>query len=326
MWKLQNSMDSLVQTPQLDRPKAEDITQARRETLDELGLPLFAVIDGGLFADLPNALNAASIPAQSLFRTGGEPDFQRAGPWLVNASDEPVRQHVEKLDEEKPCVVFWSCTNEQDLLWRHLRSINEVLIPLEGPDAAALDAPKYERVLFRHWDPNVLGSILPIFTRPQIARVLGPANAVVMHAPDYGGLKRARRPADLPPMPPGPLRIEPDQMEKLKTAMIHSSRLRIARFLRSNIPPEFSGVDDEFVWRATLHSEKSADELGIRTEQGRARWTYLMTMSDGKAASFPEVRNYVRDGDDTPDNRVKSLIQHAADALRRGHSANGATV
>lgn len=101
------------------------------------------------------------------------------------------------------------------------------------------------------------------------------------------------------------------------------SRLRIARFLKGNIPPNFSGVNDDFVWGATLASEKSADELGIKTERGRARWAYVMMMSDGKAAEGAEVRNYIRDGGDTPDNRVKSLIQHTVNALRSGASVSG---
>ncbi len=180
-------------------------------------------------------------------------------------------------------------------------------------------------MLFRHWDPNVLAAVLPILTPSQYSRFFGPAATLIMNAPDYGGLKRAVRPEPPVPFTPGLLAFDAEQIEQLKAAMVHSSRLRTARFLRSHVPPHFSGIDDRFVWGATLASEPSADELGIRTERGRTRWAYVMMMSDGKAAEAPEIRSYVTDGKDTPDNRVKALIGHAVDALRRDGFAAGSS-
>jgi hypothetical protein len=107
-------------------------------------------------------------------------------------------------------------------------------------------------------------------------------------------------------------------MEGLKAAMVHSSRLRIARYLKRNVPEHFSGIDDEFLWGATLASEKTADELGIETERGRARWAYVMMLSDGKAADVKEVRSFVRNGPASPDEQVSALMKHTAAALRDG--------
>lgn len=128
-------------------------------------------------------------------------------------------------------------------------------------------ASGYERVLFRHWDPNVLGATLPILTRAQFTRFLGPADGLAFNGPDYGGVRRVRKPDNMPDAAIGPLKLEPDQIERLKAAMLHSSRLRIARFLKKNMPPHFTGIDDDFVWGATLASELTADELGIQTER-----------------------------------------------------------
>ncbi|MBB2689745.1 UNVERIFIED_ORG: hypothetical protein GGI63_000879 [Rhizobium esperanzae] len=50
--------------------------------------------------------------------------------------------------------------------------------------------------------------------------------------------------------------------------MLHSSRLRIARLLKKNTPPHFSGVNDDFVWGAALASERTADELLVVGEDG----------------------------------------------------------
>jgi hypothetical protein len=70
-------------------------------------------------------------------------------------------------------------------------------------------------------------------------------------------------------------------MEGLKAAMVHSSRLRIARYLKANVPAHFSGVDDAFLWGTALASEKSADQLGIETERGRARWDDAVRRAGG---------------------------------------------
>ncbi|TWF50077.1 DUF4123 domain-containing protein [Neorhizobium alkalisoli] len=299
------------------------------ETLEQLPAPLFAVLDGAHFDDIESELLTLGIKSRSLFLKGGDDDLRRDGPFLVNLKNREIIEAVCRIANHGPCAVFWSCSEGEQVLWRHLRTINEILIPderLPDNDGSQGRAVQYERVLFRHWDPNVLGAILPLLSRAQFARVLGPASHVCFDSPDYGGWRRARTSENLPRPERGTLRLEPEQMERLKTAMLHSSRLRIARFLKANVPPHFSGVDDEFVWGATLASERSADELGIKTERGRARWAYVMMMSDGKAAGAPEVRNYVRDGGDTPDNRVKSLIQHAVDSLRSGSYASGGRV
>ncbi|WP_414833998.1 DUF4123 domain-containing protein [Afifella sp. YEN Y35] len=311
----------MEETPNLDLPRSSDAARTIRALLGAAGSPIFAVLDGGQFDDLPGLLGEEDIECRSLFREGGDADHRLAGPWLVPASDVLTQSYVERLDAKAPCAVYWLCPAGEDRLWRHLRTLNEVLIPREesAHQGKATAGAGYERVLFRHWDPNVLAPVLPILTRPQFSRFLGPARRVVFNAPDYGGVKRVGAADDLPPAPPGPLRFEPEQMDRLKVAMLHASRLRIARFLKGHVPPHFSGVNDDFVWGATLASEKSADELGIRTERGRARWATVMVVSDGKAAEMPEVRDYVRGGN--PDERVKSLIGHAVDALRSGAAA-----
>jgi hypothetical protein len=88
--------------------------------------------------------------------------------------------------------------------------------------------------------------------------------------------------------------------------------------LKGNIPPHFSGTDDEFLWGATVASEKTADELGTEIERGRARWAYVMMLSDGRAAGLPEVRGFIRNGSASPDEQVSALMKHTAQALRDG--------
>ena len=44
--------------------------------------------------------------------------------------------------------------------------------------------------MFRHWDPSVLGSLLPVLNERQFARIIGPAAEMAFFASEYGGLKR----------------------------------------------------------------------------------------------------------------------------------------
>ena len=84
------------------------------------------------------------------------------------------------------------------------------------------------------------------------------------------------------------------------------------------MPDHFSGTDDEFLWATALSSEKTADELSIETERGRARWAYVMMLSDGKAADIEQVRGFIQNGPANPDAQVSALMKHTAAALREG--------
>lgn len=300
-----------MDVPTLDLPNASATAQMIHQRLAGMPQSLFAVMDGGLFDDLPSDLESAGISSRSLFHDDAGAGMLRAGPWLISLADSNSRLHVERLSNQQPCAVYWSCPEGEEALWKHLRTINEIVIPDDRVDGATS-----ERVLFRHWDPNVMASVLPILDEAQFARIFGPATNILMNAPDYGGVKQAPRPADLPPATPGPLRIAPDQIERLKEVMLHSSRLRIARYLKGNIPSDPPGITDEFAWGATLATEKTADELGIRTERGRARWGYLSVISDNKVAEFKETREFIQNGQASPDEQVQALMKDTIAALR----------
>jgi Domain of unknown function (DUF4123) len=142
----------------------------------------------------------------------------------------------------------------QGNLVRHLRGINMAEIPVDrydsdpalpgddGGTAAALAAAKaeaaahsheheghdhghdhppfvppvrYELVLFRHADANVMAMLLPLLDADQVSRLFGKASGLVLDAPDHGGLKAYPRPQNLPDMSNGWLQIRPEQYEGL---------------------------------------------------------------------------------------------------------------
>ena len=50
--------------------------------------PVFAVVDGGHFDDLPGALSGAGLLARSLFLGQGDRTIERHGPWFVPVCNE----------------------------------------------------------------------------------------------------------------------------------------------------------------------------------------------------------------------------------------------
>ena len=65
---------------------------------------------------------------------------------------------------DKPATVFWSWQEGADALYRYLRTIGLIQIPAR---AARPGAPSHEAVVFRHADPNVMASILPLLDAAQ---------------------------------------------------------------------------------------------------------------------------------------------------------------
>jgi hypothetical protein len=297
--------------PNLDLPPADLVSQSLAARLKRLSGEVFAAIDGGLFDDLPAELRVLEVPFRSLFMDCANEEVEKAGPWLVPLTNSEDIKKLVELSVSRSCAVFWSTHEGEQGLWRHLRLLNQVLVPLGSP-------PTTTRMLFRHWDPAVLAAVLPTLDPPQSLRVLPQGTEVVLYAPDNGGIQSFASPnAEIAPARV-PLQFELQQMEQIRQAMVQASRLRTARFLRSSKPDHFQGTTDAFFWGATLASEQSADALGIRSERARARWAYLMMLSDGKAVEQPEVTAFLTAGPQSPDVRVRDLMRHTVDALRAG--------
>ncbi|WP_345774875.1 DUF4123 domain-containing protein [Rhizobium sp. K102] len=119
-------------TPVIDLPDIAEPARVLRKAVDEMNGPVVVVLDGGAFDDLPDALASEAISCRSLFLEGVPLDFRRAGPWMAEALSASMRSHVEWLDTHHNCAVYWSCPAGPDALYRHLRTLNEVMIPREG--------------------------------------------------------------------------------------------------------------------------------------------------------------------------------------------------
>jgi hypothetical protein len=300
-----------MKTPPLDTPPADIIAQTFAATLDTMPGPLFAVLDGGHFDDLEDQLSDAGIPSRSLFLKGGDEAVRRDGPWLVALSDRRARDHISALALERPCAVFWSCASGEQALWRHLRTINEVMIhdaryPLN--DGSPGRPVKYERVLLRHWDPNVLAPIVPLLDAAQLAQLFGPAQAIFINATTKGGVMQFQRPADLPRAPAGMLTIRPQQLAALEKGSQAAYCQRMSEILRQMAPQETAGMSQQQLNERVLRYEASGNRLGLTQERSLGIWGYFMLASGDRFENKPEIREFLRDGPGTPDENVETLL------------------
>ncbi len=302
-----NAIDADPSDTQSDR----DLLRAALETMPT---PIFAVLDGGHFDDLGEELSNADIKSRSLFLKDGNADIRRDGPWLISLQETRAREHIEELACHRPCAVYWSCHAGEQALWRHLRSINQVLVPddrMPQNNGKSGRPVIYERVLFRHWDPNVLGGFLPLLSMEQFTRLIGPADGILVNISESGRFKRALRPAYLPQKPRGLLRIEPEQVEIVSHVKVQVMVGRVSEYLRAVAGEQTRDMTNDELTAFSHGSIREAMDLGVTSEGSHCRWAYMKLLSGGRISSSPSVIGAMRadDVDIPPNDRVTILMQ-----------------
>lgn len=300
-----------------------------------LAQPGFAVIDGGHWTDVRAELQELGLTARSLFLGAGQ-DVEAAGPWLLALGQRPgVTDAVVSFVEDKPAAVFWGCHSGEQVLWHHLRTLNQARLPraweptedrdesvkAAGADGADVEDTRSEVVLFRHWDPRVLSIVLPVLDEAQYARVLGPAEGAVFIDPkELGGvgLRRMARLPDLPEAPQGMLTLGADQVAALDEGMQQRSRRRIAVYLADAAPDQVKHRDPAQVYMSVVAYEAEANGLGVQSELGRGLWAYLQVTSNVDLSRDAFVRRFLGDRSKGPtvDDRLKALYQFRGRLLR----------
>ena len=329
-------------TPRLDLPDAPTVARRLTAALEGLSGPLFAVMDGALFDDLPGELGRAGITARSLFLDHADKEVERAGPWFLALTEDKSRNHVIGLAAKRPCAVFWECPAGADRLFRHLRGINMVLYPkaflpekaeepkeIDDDEAAAAAAPPvkqetHEMVLFRHCDPNVMAQTLPALTEVETARLLGAADTLLfMPHPEWadgdGRVAMARADRTIR-APTGPLRLSEGTVERIGGARHHRRHRRLSAYLRKVAPEQTEGMDDGALNEKAAEYAAEAKTYGVRSEAGQGRWCYLQLVSKGEMGRQSKITEYISGPDPhkSPDARVRDVLHMAAFRAQRG--------
>jgi hypothetical protein len=229
------------------------------------------------------------------------------------------------ITADLPAAVYWigDAGLTEAKLWRHLRTLNMVLIPKgygeDNPPSLEPGAETHDALMFRHGDGNVLAEVLPVLDAAQFSRVFGPAKALMFLAPDHPAsdssiIRRALLPDDAPPAPAGMLKLSMGQMEGIEGARFERSQLRITRYLRNVAPEQARRLSDLELSRSTARWMEEAQGHGVKSEAALGRWSYLQLITIGEIGKKKEVTDYLRQGntDRTTDQRVQHLMQMAA--------------
>jgi hypothetical protein len=201
------------------------------------GLPT----DGGGLS--PIAYDVSSAMKANAFETGPTPFHASGG----RADPEVHIERIIALAGELSAAVFWIGYSNltEAKLWRHLRTLNMVLIPRDYvedvpaefganalPSGGNTPANAPTIVMFRHVDGNVLSQVLPVMDASQFSRFFGPANEVVFLAPDNPSqtsgstVRRAALPEDAPPAKVGLLSLDGSQCEAIARARMQALKRR----------------------------------------------------------------------------------------------------
>jgi hypothetical protein len=315
---------------------------------------VFAVLDGAQFDDLPMALFDENFVHRSLYldRGNGTVDQLRTAPQLVwldrdrgmqrhNADQNdgkplfPVLERLLSLVADRPAIVFWVCEAGGEVLYRHLRGINKILLPTDAargtsdrlePLPSNADQPNdadHEMVLYRHCDANVMAQVLPALTLPNMARVLGPASQILCSPDDHWAERPLRllRNPDMPIAPIGPLKLSTAEVHKIEDRREVKACQTVRGYLRryaSDVTKKFS--DDELNARVWAYRNE-AKRYGIRSEAAHHRWAYLQIVSGGRIADNEDFNRFMRHSNPSvsPDERIGLLMKATTAHLRRAH-------
>ncbi|AUH33594.1 DUF4123 domain-containing protein [Paracoccus tegillarcae] len=231
------SLDATSQ-PVRTEPKVEPQVPTSLEeallALDQKSAPVFAVLDGAQFDNLPQELLLGDFVSRPLYLDRGEnnPEQIITAPHMVWLDERPEKvagrapkdtiPALMALIAGRPAAVFWQCPDGAVALYRHLRRINLVYLPraaLAEADRLAT-ANDFEPALLRHADANVVAQFMPSACLQDVARMFGPASAIVAAADHVWSCSHAYlmapRPERLPRAIDGIWRISPETMEAIE--------------------------------------------------------------------------------------------------------------
>lgn len=286
---------------------------------------LVAVLDGARIDDLPHRLLAAGVEAEPLYGEATQPALIEVGPQAVRVREGELDALL-ALSGRRRGAVWWWWEEEGDAAWSralsHLRSLETMELPTQRHDNldAAPNAP-FERVLFRHADPDAFRQLWTVLHPAQRARLAGGAAAVLLDAPSYFGAERIEPEAGVL-APSGPLRIAtPAQYAALSTAADEAMRLRCVEGVRACMPEQAAALGAARVDALVREGMASAESLGFAHDDTTFRWCCLNVACEGAVIGMAGLEAQFAAAEESPDALADAIydeVMRAADPAGGG--------
>ena len=173
-------------------------------------------------------------------------------------------------------------------------------------------------MLFRHWDPSVLESLLPVLDAARFARVLGPAQEIAFVAPDILRLRQVPRDPSWPPAPRGPLTLSTERMLALADRRVAASNRRMAAYLRDVAPDHVAHLPEAELLSLSAQHQREAFGFGIRADRETFMWSFMRVTSVGDLSRDEGIVQLMADQrlGATPEARLQRLYDMRLDYLR----------
>jgi hypothetical protein len=269
--------------------------------------PVYATFDGAKFDNLPGLLAKADIFPRSLFIGQDDDRAIKSGPWFAALGVNQLRSLM-RIEGIEGATVLWRSPANDDVVYHHFRKMNLIDVPRPKdarPDPFALDP---ETVLFRHWDPAVVGMILPILDPAQRSQLFGPMEALAINngAPD--GARIAKRRPDWPAAAPGRIGLSEAQMATISSGMDRTFTRRIVTFLHEASPERVGTRTEPAMMQHAEISVATGRAMGLQSERGLGQWSWLMLVSSNDILNNTEAVAWITSGAGTPDDRMEQLL------------------
>ncbi|QDH18098.1 DUF4123 domain-containing protein [Swingsia samuiensis] len=289
-------------------PQDRSIKEIRNKLSQWSQAPIFVALDGALFNNLPRLLDDAGFNALSLFIEQTDPESIRVSPQFVSVPHNRLEEFLNIPKVSKGCV-FWNAPNCEPMsFYRHLRSLSMVRIPYKKQTTA--DAHRTRMVFFRHFDPATVAITLPVLRPEQRARLFGPAQSLLIDAPE--GVLEAKKQSNWPPPEKGFLTFDAEQMARISEALALRSKRAIASYLRDTASQKTAHLSDNELLTYISQQEKIAHEYGVTSEAGIGRFCWLQLMSDGKFIQIKTVQIMIRSPENSPDDNLIKIMDQIA--------------
>ena len=314
-----------------------ETSKALKAALGKASHPVYAVLDGAKFDNLPDLLFDHDFSHKPLYQDMGSeireiaqttPQFIRFDKWAYWENDLTPAQRLDALLElldDTSAAVFWEYKGEPKRLFRHLRTINNVMIPRDAdtpplPDPLDPDGETYgntathQQVLFRHADANVMAQVLPCLSDPQITRVMGPASGLIF-APDPEwaageDIMTVTNPKDTYNAR-HPLKLNNPDMDRIENRRLNGIRRQIALYLRKYAPNETKLLGNDALMDQVIYAENVGNKIGFKDHSSFELFTLLGVLTKGEIFKNKQV---LRDLEDRylPDKKIESVFENHA--------------